>query len=333
MPGMSPLLLSLLALAAGTPAGSKPAPIVQPPATLRVRDPAPVTIATAQDVAALCKALTPAERMRFQGDAVSRGQAEAEHDATRDAALAARYRVEVATAQLGFEPYDPEEKRLALSVKTTLPAVGGRLRLWPGEGLAVEVDAATARQILEGQKQRTLRLEVTFEAASDDGGTPCTSVSGEKTSTLSVDAVTWEYTVGERLVARGGEGADRPLVTAAQGARRRVEVAPAISDANGREVRKRVQGRAGDLEGCYAGALTKDPALDGSLVAELKLTAGGGAPERVAIVADSIQDDAMAACVKKVLGRTEFPSGKAQQVTVPIHFLLEAPEGATGAAR
>jgi len=329
MPGMSPLLLSLLALAAGSPAGSKAAPIVQPPPI--VRAPAPVTVATVQDAAALCTALMPVERMRFQGDAVARGQAEASHEATRDAALAARYRVEVATSQLGFEPYDPEEKRLALSAKTTLPAVGGRLRLWPGEGLAVEVDAATAQQILDGQKQRTLRLEVIFEVASDDGGTPCTSVPGEKTSTLSVDGVTWEYTVGGRLVARGGEGADRPLVTAAQGARRRVEVAPAMSEANGMEIRKRVQGRAGELETCYAGALSKDPALDGSLVAELRLTGAGGAPDKVAIVADSIQDEGMAACVKKVLGRTEFPSGK-QQVTVPIHFILEPPEG-TGAGR
>ena len=50
-------------------------------------------LATPDDVARLCRALDPPERLRPGGDAVERGEAEARADAEHDAAVAGRYEV------------------------------------------------------------------------------------------------------------------------------------------------------------------------------------------------------------------------------------------------
>jgi hypothetical protein len=312
------LLLSVAALAAapaGSPAAGPRAPVA--PAVVRAADPGadrPVaSLVTADDVTRLCRALEPSERMHPEGDAVARGEAEAAHDAAHDAAVVGRYEVVVPGAGLAFAPYDGPERRLQLTEPVQLPFAEGTARLWPTEerGLAVEIDAAGARRVLDAQRTGALTLSVVFDLADDAA---CGTGARGKKFTLPVEPVSWRWLVDGAVLARGGAGVDRPLLTAAEGARPRVDVGDPISGPA--DAKKAVLARSTELEACYAEALKRDPGIDGVLVADL-----GG--QRPAISADSVGDAELATCVARALGPLAPAHGG--RTAVPIRFELEAP--------
>ncbi|ABC82296.1 hypothetical protein [Anaeromyxobacter dehalogenans] len=315
------MTLALVAalLTAATPAGGKaPASAVPAVRHAGTPGPAPRAIRSAEDLAALCRALTPPERLRPRGDAVERGEAEARHDADRDAAIVARYAITLPAARLAFAPYDASERRLALAEPGVLPVAEGGSRLWPSEerGLPVEADAGAARRVLEAQRAGRLALELTFDLPDD---ATCGADPRGKTFTLPVEPVDWAWTDGGAALARGGAGADRPLASAAQGATPRVDVGEPIAGPS--EAKRAVLTRAGDLQACYAEALRRDPAVDGVLVVEL----GGG---RIGVAADSTGTPELSTCVQRALATLASPGGG--RVAVPIRFELVAP--ATAAA-
>lgn len=314
---MTPALASLLlAAAAAAPAGKAPPAVV-----VRDADPAPerptVNLETPEDVARLCRALEPVERVRPAGDAVERGEAEARHDAARDAAVRGRYRAVLPAAGLAFAPYDAPGRRLALQEPAQLPVAAGTARLWPVEerGLAVEAGASAARRVVGAQRGGTLALEVVFDLPDD---ATCGTGARGKSFTVPIEPVSWRWLEGGVLLARGGAAAERPLVTAAEGAKPRVEVGEPIAGSG--EGKRAVSALAADLEACYAEALKRDPAADGLLVAEL-----GGA--RPAIAADSVGDAELAACVARAL-----PAAQGGRSVVPIRFEL-APPGESASSR
>lgn len=322
MPWLSVLVLSASA-AAAAPAG--PAARTTPKApVVRAAAPGPdrpaARLGSAEELARLCAALDPSERLRTKGDAVARGEAEARQDAERDAAVTGRYEVVVPGAGLPFAPYDGPERRLALVEPVQLPVAGGVARLWPTEerSLAVEVDAAGARRIIDAQREGRLSLGLVFDLGDE---TSCGKGARGKRFTIPVEPVSWRWLDGDAVVARGGAAVDRPLLTAAQGAKPRVDVGEPI--AGPVEAKKAVLARAVDLEACYAEALRRDPGLDGVLVADL-----GGA--RPAISADSVGDPDLAACVQKVLAPLAPAQGR---LAVPIRFELEPPGTVRPAAR
>jgi hypothetical protein len=301
----------LLALPAAAPAGVSVAPVIRHDGS--GPDKPQLPLATADEVRALCRALEPSERLRPRGDAVERGEAAAGHDAERAAALKARYVASVPAAKLPFAPYDGPERRLALQEPVQLPVADGTARLWPIEArsLAVEAEASAARRVLEAQRRGTLSLRVVFDLPED---ATCGSGPRGKTYALPIDPVAWRWLDGEAVLAQGGAAAERPLVSAAQGARPRVEVGEPL--AGPAELKKAVLARSRDLEVCYASALKKDPGLDGVLVADL------GGP-RAAIAADSVGDADFAACVREALATlAPVQGGKA---AVPIRFELTPP--------
>ncbi len=304
--------LLLVSVAAAAPAGSA-VPIVRHEEAAPAR-PA-VRLETTDDLARLCRALEPAERVRAAGDAVERGEAEASHETSRGAALKERYQARIAAAKLAFAPYDAPERRLALQEPVQLPAGGATARLWPTEArdLAVEADPATARRILEAQRRGALALEVAFELPED--ATCGTGARGKK-FTIPIAPVSWRWLDGEAVLAHGGAAAERPLLTAAQGALPRVDVGDPISGPL--DASKLVLARGGELEACYREALKRNPALDGVLVAEI-----GGA--RTAISADSVGDEEFAVCVRKALATLS----QGARAAVPIRFELSAPGEAT----
>ncbi|GAO04757.1 hypothetical protein [Anaeromyxobacter sp. PSR-1] len=313
------MTLALVAalLTAATPAGGKAAvPAVRHAGT---PGPAPRAIRSAEDLAALCRALTPPERLRPRGDAVERGEAEARHDADRDAAIVARYAITLPAARLPFAPYDASERRLSLAEPGVLPVAEGGSRLWPSEerGLPVEADAGAARRVLEAQRAGRLALELTFDLPDD---ATCGADPRGKTFTLPVEPVEWAWTDGGAALARGGAGADRPLATAAQGATPRVDVGEPIAGPS--DAKRAVLTRAGDLQACYAEALRRDPAVDGVLVVEL----GGG---RIGVAADSTGTPELSTCVQRALATLAAPGGG--RVAVPIRFELVAPATAAAA--
>jgi hypothetical protein len=301
----------LLALPAAAPAGRTPTPVIRQEGPGPEK--APVPLETPDDVKRLCRLLEPAERLRARGDAVERGEAERVHVGERAAALEERYVTTVNAAKLPFAPYDGPERRLALQEPVQLTAAAGAARLWPAEarGLAVEAEASAARRILDAQRRGTLTLSVTFELPDD---ATCSIMPRGSTHTLPIDPVAWRWLDGGAVLAHGGAAAERPLVSAVQGARPTVAVGEPL--AGPAELRKAVLARARDLEACYANALKKDPGLDGVLVADL------GGP-RAAISADSVGDADFAACVREVLATLAPQQGG--RAAVPIRFELTPP--------
>lgn len=309
---MSPMtnaLALLLAAAAAAPAGK--------PAAVRLADPGAdrpvVRLTSPAQVSDLCAALEPTERLRSRGDAVERGDAEARHDTARDAATVGRYAIDVPARTLPFAPYDGPERRLTLAEPAQLLAADGRVRLWPTEerSLPVEVDAAGARKVLDAQRAGTLVLSLVFDLPDD---VTCGPGAKGKAVTLPVEPVAWSWSDGLTVLARGGAGADRPLLTLAQGARPRVAVGDPIVGPP--SAKKEVVARVLELQVCYVEALRRDPSLDGVLVADL-----GGA--RPAIAADSVGDAGLASCVQQALG--PLAPAKAGRVSVPIRFELAPP--------
>lgn len=286
----------------------------------------PLLLATPRQVESLCASLTPVERMRFRGDALERGKAEVAHRAARSVVYGRRYRVEIPGQRIAFAPYDEEDEELLLSSRAVLTGVRGALRVWASEDaeLTVKVSRAEARRVLDAQRAGLLALSLVFDLPDvDESGSPCAHAAGSRVYTLGVEPISWRYLAKGEVLARGGEGADRPLVTAAQGARPTVEVGEAVG---GRaELRQPIAARTKDLATCYGAALRRDPSLDGILVLEVELREGRPLSTRVS--ADSMQDAALAACVQAAVGKASFPKGSAG-VSVPIHFGLQAPAAA-----
>lgn len=312
----------LLALAGSSPAGSPAAARV--PAVEGAPEIAPARLASPEDVVALCRRLEPAERLRAKGDAVALGEAEAAHARAREEAIVGRYEIVVPAAKLPFAPYDAGAQRLLLERGGFIALEGGAARLWPSleAGLPVEVDAPAARRVVEAQAGGTLELALVFDLA--DEATCGSGPSGKSRYTLPIEPVAWSWRAGGEVLARGGAGADRPLVTAAQGASGRVAVGEPM--AGPRDARRAVQERTPALEACYAEALRRDPGADGVLVAEL----GGPSP---AIAADSVGDAELAACVTRALGGAAGTAGVGLTVAVPIRFELVPPAAAGARGR
>ena len=306
---MKSALVVLLASLAGASPARPSTPAVRaegaPPG------PAPQRLQGAEDVKRLCRALEPVERVRAPGDAVDQGEAAHAHDLARDRAIEARYEVVVPAAKLALAPYDAVERTLSVKEPAVLAIAGGVVRLWPTEarGLAVEVDAAAARRVLQAQRQGALELVLVFDLPDDAtcGATP----RGDRFS-LGVDPVAWRWVDRGTVLARGGAGADRPLLGTDEGAWRVIHVGDAI--AGGEEAKRAVLAHADELDGCYVEALRREPTLDGVLVADL----AGPTPE---IAADSVNDAGLAACVRQALR-----GAAGTKAVVPIRFALQSPE-------
>ena len=301
--------------AAGTVSVEAPPITSSQPGTVQV-------VADPTQARALCAALLPSERLATKGNVVERAQAEDEQDVRREAALAGRYRVVVPADRLKFGPYDRDEQLLTLSDRTFLAAANGALYVWAVSqaGLPVAADPSTAKRIAQAAVERKLTLALTFTMPDDEDEAYCANVAGSHQYGLGVEPFAWEYAVDGQVLARGGEGGDRPLVTAAQGARPRVAVSDPYG-AGGREARQVLEASASDLQGCYQQALKENPGLDGTLVAEVDLSSG----QSVRVAADSVQDDGLTRCVMGVVSRARFPRGGPSRLDIPIHFLLEPP--------
>jgi hypothetical protein len=287
--------------------------------------PAPQLIETGSEARSLCDALTPMSRLVVEGTAVERARAEAEHDALREEALRGTYRVAIPARRLIFAPYDPGEGTLALSARAYLTAAGDVLHVWPVDDptLPVAVGASDADRILAAASQGTLVLTIAFTVPGDAEEVACVHPNGAKVHGLGIAPFAWEYADGDRVLARGGEGADRPVVSAAEGARPIVEIA-AASGVGGEGLRDSVAAHDRDLEACYQRALQRDPTLDGTVVADFDLGAAG-APRAVRMAVDSVQDDGLVTCVRDVLARVKLPAGHRDRVLLPIRFVLERP--------
>lgn len=294
--------LAFLVLAAAAAQAAPPVVLHAEPAA---PDAEPLALASADDVARLCAALVPAERLRAEGDAIARGALEARHEAVRDDALSGRYRATVPGSALRFEGYDPGGGELALDDRAPLPAADGAARIWLAEapGLPVEVAPDAAKRILDAQGRGTLALALVFDLPEEAA---CGGAAGARTFTFAAEPVAWRYLDGDAPLAGGGEDAGRGL--GLTDARPKVEIGAPLQGAP--DARAAVAARSADLERCYADALARRPGLDGVLVA--RVGGEGG------IAADSVGDAGLADCVRRALGQVGGDGA------VPIRFELVA---------
>jgi hypothetical protein len=286
------------------------------PGPAAAAEPAPVALEKPGDVARLCRALQPLERATPGSEAA---QARA-----RQEAMGRRYRVTVSGDGLDFEPWD-EEAGLALSPRAVLVGAGKSLRLWmpDADDLAVKTPRAAAQRVFQAKARGRLSLRLTFEIPSGEPGeAPCMKAGATATWILAAEPVSWEYLAGGEVLARGGEAAEAPPVSAAEGARPRVEVGEAVGEAAGPAVRSALQGSLADLEACYREALSRSPRLDGTLVVEVRLVGKAGPPRSARIAADSAHDEALTACVQGVAARTRFPAGRAGAASMAVQLEL-----------
>lgn len=285
----------------------------------------PVVLDTPQALQALCAAFLPQGRLPTRGDVVGRAEAAAGRRREREAAMTRRYRVRIDAKRAAFAPYDEGEERLELAPRLVLIGLGGALRLWATEDVQLPVRAApaAARRVLEALTEGTLALFVTFDLAERENEPPCVHVPGSRQYTLAAEPIAWEWTSRGKVLARGGEGSDRPLTSVAEGAKPRVEVGSPICEGDGGAVKDLFAGWSADLLRCYDGALARNPRLDGTLVVELRLDREGVARD-VRISADSMQDGAVAACVREVAARPGYPRQPRGHCSVPLTFALEA---------
>ena len=244
-----------LLLSAATPAAAAPAgtPAARPPSCAR---PTPGRTGPSSGSRprttwrASASALLPvraAPRARATRSSAARRRRRTTPAATRRSP--ARYEVVVPAAGLAFAPYDGPERRLALTEPVQLPFADGTARLWPTEerALAVEVDAAGARRVLDAQRNGTLSLALVF--ALPDDATCGTGARGKK-FTLAVEPVAWRWpaeTRSSRAAARRSIGRSSP---------RRRGRAPASTSATRsrgrRRRRRRCSPASSELEACYA---------------------------------------------------------------------------------
>jgi hypothetical protein len=305
-------LVTVLLLSAPAGASARVAPIRAEgaPAT-----PA-VPLSGPEDVTALCKRLVPTERLRAKGDAVERGEAEAQHERARGQAVTARYALTISGDKLTFAPYDGPEQRLALSDTAPFrlsPAV--TLFLSDARGLPVQVNAAVARRVLAAQTAARLALRLVFDLPDE---AVCTSDRRGQRFTLGVEPVEWTWLEGDGPLAVGSVAADRPPVSLAVGAQATVDVGEPIAGPS--EARKAVIARRAELVACYAEGLKSSPELDGVVVVDL------GA--KVVVSADSTGSADLARCVERALGSL----AGAARASVPIRFELSLPRAGGGAA-
>jgi len=310
-----------LALALWLLAAPGPAPtVIQAPAP---GDRTPRALGTAEDVRRLCQALEFPERASRREKGPERAQSEARQDERRGRALGRRYRAEISGKGLAFD-YDEDGKRLLLTERAQLVAVGGSLRVWAAEDpeMPVPADPARARRIAAAARNGEATLRLVFALPEDEEVAVCAHPAGARQYTLAVEPVSWSYRVGDRVLARGGEEAERR--EAAPGARPQVAVGPPIG-ADGAAVRRAVQARAGELAACYARARQDRPALDGTLALELDLDPAGGPARNARVAMDSAHDEGLARCALSAVRKVRFPRGPGGRVQVPLHFTLEEP--------
>jgi len=310
---LAPLLVIALGQASPEPAGPTAASVGHgaAPALSITGEPdaVPVSLSGAAAVERLCRALEPADRVRARGDAVTRAVVVDAHDLARDEAEKARYAVVVPAGKLAFAPWDRVERRLSLA-DAILLVPGGRLYEVMERGLPVEASVEGARRILAAQRKGDLQLSLVFDLPDEAG------CSRSRPRMLPIEPVSWAWRDGTGDLARGGAGAERPLVGAASGARPAVSVGEPMDGPE--EARSAVEARADGLRACYEETLARAPTTDGVLVAVLGTGDAG-------IAADSVGDEALSACVVKTLAGA-VPSGR--KAAVPIRFELVPPDAA-----
>ncbi len=264
----------------------------------------PAELKTAEAVQQLCEGLRPPERLQFSPD---KPQGRGEYERARQQLLKAEYQVELPWGAFTVAEWDPEQKVVLLSTERPFRTLDGALTLFDADRDEIELEAleGEGEALKAGLAQGTLTLQLVFRPAEEEGS-PCV-IGKAKTYALAADFVSAQLRLkGKPLAEAVKEGFESKSLAA--GGKPTVEVAPAAHECPtcSAEMAGGVEKVKPLLERCYLEALSRSPALDGSVVLALEAS-GDGKLAAKSVVADSLQDAPTVACIKAAVGTAKAP--------------------------
>ena len=294
-------------------------------------------------VCQVCWAARTADRMRFAGNAVQRGQARSRHEEARLRTLETMYTVEVPAAAFAFAEYDPDAGVLSIDTRRNFRLFDGRVELYAtgNEPIAFELEAGPAGRLVANQRTGRQKLRLGFLVSFDQPEADPCLIRPASRFTVRADLAFAEIVdAASRVVARmtterldefvpdaaelGGGGAQSPAPagqvtvtppTIAAEPRRRGAIDEWFSSEGAAAI-------AALLEPCrVAGA--RGGRVVGSLAIALDVEASG-APANVRVEMDSMSNQALSSCVVEKIGTVRFPAGRSRaRVTLPLLLTRE----------
>lgn len=283
MPLHLPLLLAHLALAPPPPA----VPLEQP-----------------GQLEVLCADLA---RVPKVAGTVDRAIAESEHKAVRKEAFQRRFSLTLAPGQFAFREADTETRTLTLDAQRPFRLFGGTAVLHIHETEDIDLQAPEGKPL--PPSTLPTKLAITFRPSAEADEACRVGKSQDRAVAIELLTARLLGPQGELLAELIDENAEttvadgKPVVSAQPSL---IDGAPALGPA----VDQRLAGKVPALDACYAEGIARDPALDGALVYGFELQPGGKV-EGLTLLADSVQDDKVAACATSALrGLTWNPESK-----------------------
>jgi hypothetical protein len=265
---------------------------------------APTPLSTLDQVEQLCHDLQPhAQPMRK--DVVAQANADLEQTRRKKAALDREYLLTLPPGQFRFSEADADTRSLTVDTQKAFPAVGGRATLYPVDQTDIDL------VLLEGQpfppSSEGMSLELVVRPGEDSE--PSCTASHARTFALGIEIVDARLVDPQgKLVAKWDqdEFVDKPL-PAGEG-KPEVDVEPAWVESSGvasKTVTDGVSKLRPQLADCYKQGLVREPSLDGCMVLSFEVS-GEGKPGDIVVVADSVQDEQVAACVTQTLAGSKL---------------------------
>jgi hypothetical protein len=277
-----------------------------------------VTLAGADDVAALCTELREAD--------------------AREAAKirGALYTMHLPSSAFALLPYDGHRARVAIdaargfrardgSYELMLHDLGGATRRDPTLEMAIPASSTEAKTLAKGHHAGTITMTLWFRLAGSDAQV-CARVhtaTGEGTR-LAIEPMAFRVAQGSERLASGETADFGALRDAAAGGEPRVSIAAPVLTRGGKapeQVARAAAGLESSILGCYRAALKQSGELRGALVIGVETTTDGKVVEAKAEI-DGIGDVALVSCALAEARKHKFP-GKSARFSIPVKFVRD----------
>jgi hypothetical protein len=292
----------------------------------------PVPLGGPDEVRALCRALRPVERVRFDGDPEARERQQRDFVRERERLASQDRSIELDWSGFVVARWSREDGTVTLDAERPFRAMNGALALFDLDRDQIRLQAVEGAEdaLARGLARGSLTLALAFRPAEAEA-TPCT-ISRTDSFAFAVDLLSAELREGDRVLARAQEDGFEPMVTA--GGAPRVEIRasnpPDCADC-AEEVLAGIVGRGEAITACYRQALERSPSLDGTLVLAVETAEGGRLAVRT-VVADAIQDEVVLGCIRKAIAEGRSPKKGRASVVIDLEREPVKPAEAAEAA-
>jgi hypothetical protein len=272
-----------------------------------IAEPTPIT--SLEQVQQLCSELQPQPPSNVR-DAAARAHADADQQAKQKAAMQHELLLTLPPGQFRVAEADADTHSLTIDTQRAFRFFKGAAVFYPVDQQDLDLILPEGQELPARTDDLTLKLVV---RPGQDADQPCLQGLA-KDYVMGVEILSASLTTqAGQLVAKldEDESIDRP---ANPNGTPQVEIDPVLVDgsaASAAQVTEGVQQLKSRLTQCYQTSLSHTPALDGTMVVGFAFSSDGK-PADLTMMADSVQDDAMASCVTQALSQLSLPKpGKA----------------------